>query len=168
VELIYTSHVLEHATRAGAIEALKRWFDVLIPTGILRLSVPDLEATFAAYFYHKDLRLLQNMLYGSQKHPYDFHYTGWDFKTMKEDLESVGFINVKLWDWKTTSPHNYTDDYSQAYLPHMDKLKGKLMSLNVEAYKPIKIEPIKFPDIVVSWPTIPSTINLCPNAQEKK
>lgn len=135
VDLIYCSHVLEHATRAGSIEALSRWHEVLKPGGTLRLSVPDLEATFAAYFYHKDLRLLQNMLYGSQKHPYDFHYTGWDFTTLKEDLESVGFIDVRLWDWKTTPPHNYVDDYSQAYIPHMSKLNGKLMSLNVEANK---------------------------------
>lgn len=135
IELIYCCHVLEHATRAGSLEALERWHEVLKPGGILRLSVPDLEATFAAYFYHKDLRLLQNMLYGSQKHPYDFHYTGWDFKTMKEDLESVGFVDIRLWDWKTTKPHSYVDYYSQAYIPHLNKTTGKLMSLNVEATK---------------------------------
>ena len=98
--------------------------------------MPDLEAVFAAYFYYKDLRLLQNMLYGSQRHPYDFHYTAWDFKTLKEDLESVGFYKVQLWDWQSVDPYNFVDDYSQAYLPHLAKQKGKLMSLNVEATKP--------------------------------
>ncbi len=44
-------------------------------------------------------------------------------------------MNVRLWDWKTTPPHGYVDDYSQAYLPHMDKRGGKRMSLNVEADK---------------------------------
>lgn len=134
VDLIYCCHTLEHATRAESFKALERWYQVLKPDGILRLSVPDLEAVCAAYFYFKDLRLMQNMLYGSQKHDYDFHYTGWDFKTMQEDLEAVGFINVRRWDWRTTPPHSYTDDYSQAYIPHMDK-NGKLMSLNVEANK---------------------------------
>jgi hypothetical protein len=114
---------------------MRRWNEVLKPGGVLRISVPDLEAVFAAYFYHKDLRLLQNFLYGSQKHPYDFHYTGWDFQTMKEDLEAAGFVNVRRYDWQKTPPHNYVDDYSQAYLPHMEKIKGKLMSLNVEANK---------------------------------
>jgi hypothetical protein len=49
-------------------------------------------------------------------------------------MEEAGFKNVKRYDWKKTE-HFYVDDYSQAYLPHMDKLNGKLMSLNVEATK---------------------------------
>ena len=28
------------------------------------------------------------------------------------------------------------DDYSQAYVPHLDKDNGTLVSLNVQAYKP--------------------------------
>ena len=31
--------------------------------------------------------------------------------------------------------HSDIDDYSQAYIPHMDKDNGTLMSLNVEAIK---------------------------------
>lgn len=135
VDLVYSSHVLEHSNRKQSMEALTRWHQVLKPGGVLRISVPDLEAVFAAYFYHQDLRLLQNFLYGSQKHDYDFHYTGWDFKTLKEDLESVGFKDVHRYDWKTTPPHDYIDDYSRAYIPHMDFARGKLMSLNVEGVK---------------------------------
>lgn len=75
------------------------------------------------------------MLYGSQRHDFDFHYNGWTFESLKSDLERAGFSEVRLWDWRTTEPHNYCDDYSQAYVPHMDKENGKLMSLNVEAKK---------------------------------
>jgi len=46
----------------------------------------------------------------------------------------VGFKEVVRYDWRKTE-HFYVDDYSQAYLPHMDKTNGKLMSLNVEAIK---------------------------------
>jgi len=46
----------------------------------------------------------------------------------------MGFCDVRVYDWKSTE-HFYVDDYSQAYLPHMDKTNGKLMSLNVEATK---------------------------------
>ena len=53
---------------------------------------------------------------------------------MTRDLKSVGFRDVKRYDWKKTE-HFYIDDYSQAYLPHMDKIRGNLMSLNVEAVK---------------------------------
>lgn len=33
--------------------------------------------------------------------------------------------------WKNTE-HSQFDDYSQSYIPHMDKINGTLMSLNVE------------------------------------
>ena len=71
---------------------------------------------------------------GSQKHPFDYHKNGWDFKKLKEDLSEIGFRDIIRYDWKKTE-HFYIDDYSQTYYPHMDKEDGKLMSLNVEATK---------------------------------
>ena len=136
VDLIYCSHALEHLSYEETENAFQVWFNILKSKGILRLSVPDLEAVFSHYFYHKNLNLIMHMLYGSQRHLFDYHKNGWDFNRLKEDLEKHGFINVRLWDWKTTSPHSYCDDYSQAYWPHMDKQNGKLLSLNVEAVKP--------------------------------
>ena len=53
---------------------------------------------------------------------------------MKEDLNLVGFKDIKRYDWRLTE-HSNVDDFSQAYLPHMEKSNGKLMSLNVEAIK---------------------------------
>jgi predicted SAM-dependent methyltransferase len=135
VDLIYCCHMLEHLTYFETQDALHRWYKVLKPHGILRLSVPDLERVFAHYFYYKNLDLLMHMLYGSQRHEFDYHKNGWDFERLKCDLESTGFHSVKRWDWRTTEPHNYCDDYSQAYWPHMDKEEGMLMSLNVEAIK---------------------------------
>ena len=135
VDLIYCCHTLEHLDYIETDDAIERWHEVLKEGGTLRLSVPDLEATFAHYFYHKDLDTLMHMLYGSQRHPFDYHKNGWDFSRLERDLEKAGFKNVRLWDWKETEPHYYCDDYSQAYHPHMDKENGKLMSLNVEATK---------------------------------
>ncbi len=134
VDLIYACHMLEHGDYGECESALKRWHEVLKPGGTLRLAVPDMEAHFAHYYYHKDLRVLHSTFWGSQRHPYDFHKNGWDFKKLKEDLESTGFADVRRYDWRKTE-HFYVDDYSQAYLPHMDKTNGKLMSLNVEATK---------------------------------
>jgi len=134
VDLIYACHVLEHADYKESEVALKRWHEVLKNGGILRLAVPDMEAHFAHYFYHKDLRVLHSTFWGSQRHPYDYHKNGWDFNKLKEDLISVGFVDVKRYDWRKTE-HFYIDDYSQSYFPHMDKEDGKLMSLNVEAVK---------------------------------
>ena len=134
VDLIYACHVLEHADYVEADEALRRWYQILKPGGKLRLAVPDMEAHFAHYYYHKDLRLLHSTFWGSQKHPYDYHKNGWDFKKLNEDLSAVGFKKVVRYDWRKTE-HFYVDDYSQTYYPHMDKENGKLMSLNVEAIK---------------------------------
>jgi predicted SAM-dependent methyltransferase len=142
VDLIYTCHVLEHADRQEAKDAMKRWHEILKKGGTLRVSVPDLEAIFEYYICHKDLRALECLLYGSQKHPYDFHHTGWDFKSMERDLKEAGFSSVKRYDWRDTE-HFYVDDYSQSYLPKISYtsrqkrgiIEGKLMSLNVEAVK---------------------------------
>ena len=134
VDLIYACHILEHANYKDSEKALKRWFAVLKKGGCLRLAIPDMESHFAHYYYHKDLRLLHSTFWGSQKHEYDYHKNGWDYKKIKEDLEAVGFIMIRKWDWKKVE-HSYVDDYSQTYYPHMDKENGKLMSLNVEAIK---------------------------------
>lgn len=134
VDLIYACHVLEHADYKQSMDALARWHKILKPGGVLRLAVPDMEAHFAHYYYHRDLRLLHSTFWGSQKHPFDYHKNGWDFKKLKEDLTSSDFYDIIRYDWRKTE-HFHVDDYSQTYYPHMDKENGKLMSLNVEAKK---------------------------------
>jgi predicted SAM-dependent methyltransferase len=142
VDLVYASHLLEHFKREDSIKALKRWYEVLKPGGVLRLAVPDLEAAFGYYQKTKDLKILQNLIYGSQKHPYDFHYNGWDLFTLTNDLKSVGFESIRRYDWRETE-HFFIDDYSQSYLPQISyktrrpegEIGGTLVSLNVEAIK---------------------------------
>ena len=46
----------------------------------------------------------------------------------------MGFKEVYRYDWRETE-HSNIDDFSQAYIPHMDKENGELMSLNIEAIK---------------------------------
>ncbi len=134
VNLIYACHVLEHFDRFEYKEVLKRWFDVLEPGGVLRISVPDIEKVFNHYSQFKDLNVLKGFLWGGQTYPQNYHYTGFDFKTISNDLLEIGFSNVRHYDWRNTE-HSMIDDFSQAYLPHMDKENGMLMSLNIEAYK---------------------------------
>ena len=55
---------------------------------------------------------------------------------MRSTLLKSGFESVDMYDWRDLLPENY-DDYSKAYLPHMDVKNGKLMSLNMMARKPI-------------------------------
>lgn len=141
VELIYASHVLEHFPfkpnqfyKTTCFELLTDWHKALKKGGILRLAIPDFDAICKYYVYTSNLKPLRTLLNGGQKYDFDFHFSCWDLETLKETLEETGFKNVKKYDWKTTE-HSFVDDYSQAYLPHMDKLNGKLMSLNIEAEK---------------------------------
>ena len=138
-ELIYACHILEHFKRKEYFNVLKRWTEILKYGGILRISVPDFSKI--AEVYVKGLFPLESLLgliNGGQTYLYNFHYMNFDFKTLKKDLESLGYTDIKIWDWRNTE-HANIDDFSQAYLPHMDKKNGILMSLNIEAVKKIKI-----------------------------
>jgi len=133
-DLIYASHVLEHFTRWEYGSVLRRWFDILKPGGILRVAVPDFEKICLHYQKHKDLPLLRGSLYGGQDYENNFHHWCWDFDSLSQDLEEVGFREVYRYDWRETE-HAHVDDNSQGYQPHMDKENGMLISLNVEAVK---------------------------------
>ena len=56
-----------------------------------------------------------------------------DYNLLNKDLTQIGFTNVKTYNHKTTE-HSHVDDFSKAYLPHLDE-NGILMSLNIEATK---------------------------------
>lgn len=134
VDLIYSSHVLEHFGRNEYKLVLKRWFSLLKNGGTLRVAVPDFEKVVEHYNEHKNLNTLRGFLYGGQTYDQNFHYCAWDFKTLEDDLKSIGFSKIIRYDWRETE-HSNIDDFSQSYLPHMEKTHGKLMSLNVEATK---------------------------------
>jgi len=134
VDLIYACHVLEHFGRHEYKKVLERWYNTLKKNGVLRLSVPDIGKVCEQYTKGVSLKKLTGFLYGGQTYKENYHYVGFDFKTLEKDLKDVGFTDVKLWDWRDTE-HSHIDDFSQAYLPHMDKENGVLMSLNVEAKK---------------------------------
>jgi predicted SAM-dependent methyltransferase len=134
VDLIYASHVLEHIGRRDYLNVLKRWYSLLKKDGVLRISVPDFEEIVNHYSENKDLLILRGFLYGGQTYPENYHYCTWDFKTLENDLLTIGFKNIRRYDWGETE-HSNIDDFSQAYLPHMDKKNGRLMSLNVEVIK---------------------------------
>lgn len=142
IDVIYACHILEHFIRERAKLALTRWYQLLKPNGVLRISVPDLKAIFEYYQTTNDIAGLQNLLYGDQKDQFNYHYVGYDEVLLKEILFSIGFKDIKRYDWQDTE-HFYIDDYSQCYLPKISyssrrkgsKVEGKLVSLNLEAIK---------------------------------
>lgn len=134
IELIYASHILEHFKRNEVLDTLDEWYRILKIDGTLRIAVPDFEKAVRVYQKNKDIDEILGLLMGGQTYDYNFHHIVFDFEYLKKQLEKVGFKNIKRYDWRKTIHKDY-DDYSQAYLPHMDKENGTLMSLNVECQK---------------------------------
>jgi predicted SAM-dependent methyltransferase len=134
VELIYASHVLEHFGRQTYMDVLREWRRVLRPGGVLRLAVPDFAAAARLYLTGTlplGIEYVRGLVSGGQRDEYDFHGMIFDEADLTRALKEAGFGAVRPWDWRLTE-HVWLDDYSQAYLPHMDKEHGTLVSLNLE------------------------------------
>ncbi len=141
VGLIYCCHAFEYFDRIEARRALAEWRRVLTPTGTLRLAVPDFAALATVYRQYDDLDRVLGPLFGKMEiagPPHTrrtiYHKTVYDFPSLEKLLVSSGFHHVQRYDWRQTE-HSDIDDFSQAYVPHMDKERGLLVSLNVEAEK---------------------------------
>jgi predicted SAM-dependent methyltransferase len=132
---IYACHVLEHFGRNEYRDVLSEWRRVLRLGGTLRLAVPDFGACAKLYCDGRldgGLAVILGLLMGGQRDEYDFHKMAFDEEFLTSALLEAGFSSVSRWDWRQTD-HADVDDYSQAYLPHMDKVNGTLVSLNLEA-----------------------------------
>lgn len=137
VDLIYASHVLEHFGRYEVDAVLRGWYRVLKPGGILRVAVPDFAAVVELYEQEglqEGFSGLVGLVCGGQRNQYDFHKIIFDEAFLTFLLKKTGFRDIRRWDWRTTE-HAHIDDYSQSFIPHMDKTNGRLMSLNLEGTK---------------------------------
>jgi predicted SAM-dependent methyltransferase len=100
VEAIYASHVLEHLGYLDELpQALKEFRRVLRQDGLLRISVPDLEALCRLFL---DPRLdmstrfhVMRVMFGGQMDPHDFHKAGLTYEFMADYLAVAGFRNVE-------------------------------------------------------------------------
>jgi len=138
VDLIYASHVLEYFDRDEAVLVLKEWHRVLKNNGTLRIAVPDFYAMTQLYLLNQyPLKTFLGPLFGKMKMGKDtiYHKTTYDWNSLCETLTNAGFENFKKYNWQDYDVHIENDDHSQAYIPHMDKENGKLISLNIECNK---------------------------------
>ncbi len=131
--LIYACHVLEYFDRYEVKEVLHEWKRVLRVGGTLRLAVPDFRKMMELYAVNFPIETFLGPLYGKMGMAGEtiYHKTAYDFTSLKNLLEEIGFKNVAKYNWRKTD-HAQFDDHSQAYIPHLDKDSGTLISLNIE------------------------------------
>lgn len=137
VDLIYASHVIEYFDRDEVKLVLQEWNRVLKKGNVLRIAVPNFEIISKLYLnHHMSLENFLGPMYGKMimGDKIIYHKTIYDLESLQKLLESCNFINTKTYDWRNTE-HSLFDDHSQAYIPHMDKEKGTLISLNIESLK---------------------------------
>ena len=136
VNLIYASHLISYFDSENLNKLLNYWMLKLTKGGILRLAVPDFKKISELYNNGWSLNYFTGPLYGKmdcngQK---IFHKICFDEESLSSFLKKIGFKNFRRWDHKIVE-HGVFDDHSQAYLPHMDKENGTLISLNIECEK---------------------------------
>jgi predicted SAM-dependent methyltransferase len=100
-DALYASHVVEHLDyKEELVATLRGWRRVLIPGGILHVSVPDLH-TLASLFIMKDQLTMEErfhvmrMIFGGHVDRFDYHQVGLDRDFLTTFLSQAGFINLR-------------------------------------------------------------------------
>jgi predicted SAM-dependent methyltransferase len=99
-ERIYASHVVEHFDYSGELlKTLTEWHRVLIPAGILYVSVPDLDILARLFLDRKSLSiedryLVMRMIFGGHIDKYDYHLVGLNEEFLGHFLRQAGFPHV--------------------------------------------------------------------------
>jgi len=109
VEIIYSSHLLEHIPHVDTTRILKHWYDKLVPGGELILNVPDLMWAISQVLRFENEHALQgyynrwngehgllSVIFGSQSHDGEYHKTGFTERSLRELLTATGFVNNEL------------------------------------------------------------------------
>jgi predicted SAM-dependent methyltransferase len=97
---VYASHVLEHFDfKDELLATLREWHRVLMPGGLLRVSVPDMD-TLARLFLDRQLLstedrfLVMLMIYGGHVDRYDYHKVGLNEEFLLRFLFAAGFAKA--------------------------------------------------------------------------
>jgi predicted SAM-dependent methyltransferase len=128
---IYASHVLEHFDYRDALTAaLREWHRVLVPGGVLRLSVPDVDILAALLLRRHTLDINQRfevmrMIFGGHVDAHDYHLVGLNQEFLAGFLEAAGYEQLQR-----VGSHGLFGDTSDM------AVAGTRISLNVSARKP--------------------------------
>ena len=129
---IYASHVVEHLDYMGElIHSLKEWHRVLIPSGKVFISVPDLDVLAALILEKNKITInerfaVMRMIFGGHIDKYDYHVVGLNEEFLTDLLTAAGYVNIK----KVPEFGIFDDTSSMLF-------NGVAISLNMIAEKPL-------------------------------
>jgi predicted SAM-dependent methyltransferase len=96
VDFFYSSHFFEHLFKDDAEKLLKLCYKALKPSGIIRISIPDLAYAVSLYALGKKTEMLNDYFFVEGKGSYlARHKYMYDFQMIREALENAGFSKVK-------------------------------------------------------------------------
>ena len=96
VDVIFTSHMIEHLVPSELDAVLKEWKRVLRPGGTLTVRCPNFELYVREYLdasedeRHENPWLLRN-IFGWRNKPGQFHYDGWSVGRFHRVMPAYGF-----------------------------------------------------------------------------
>ncbi len=124
VDYVFSSHFLEHLTKAGGEQLMTETLRVLRPGGVVRILVPDLEQAIAAYGEGRKEEALEGIFEGWELGDYARHRYMYDYDLLAGMLERVGFTGVRRRQAR------------EGLVPDLDVLDRRENSLFVEAARP--------------------------------
>jgi len=117
IDTIRASHVLEHFPAHQVPEVVKHWVSKLVPGGLLKIAVPNLEWIAREYLKGSNFNV-QGYLMGGQVDQNDYHHCAFDAENLTELLLDAGLERIHVWE---------SEQQDCASLP---------VSLNLAGYKP--------------------------------
>jgi predicted SAM-dependent methyltransferase len=109
VEEIWASHILEHIPPPRVQAVLKEWLRVLIPGGLARIVIPDLDDACRAWLQRKPGA--QSMIFGMYEGEGQVHYLGWGALELRDELAAAGFHIVTVQTFAETAENNLGGTY---------------------------------------------------------
>jgi predicted SAM-dependent methyltransferase len=125
VDILYSSHMLEHLSLEDFRLALREIYRVLKPGGVFRAVIPDFEASIKDYLTNTSssasIQFLQETLLGIEKRPKGImancrslfgnsnHLWMWDYKGIEEELKSAGFSGISRAEFKDSKITDFAE-----------------------------------------------------------
>lgn len=129
IETIYMCHSLEHLFMHDVQLILSMLFNMLIPSGLLYISVPDFSILSSLYLSGRvPLASIVRAVHGGQEYPGNTHYMSYDFDLLSVLLRRSGFSTISRYLPEHFLPAGFVD--TSTY-----EIGGKRISLNVYAVK---------------------------------